>query len=41
MSEESALPDLKIPNTDIQVKPDGYPSLTDGNLKPNMYFSVL
>ena len=29
--EVKNLPDLEIPGTDIKVRPDGYPSLTDGN----------
>ena len=28
--EEKNLSDLEVPDTDIKVKPDGYPSLTDG-----------
>ena len=28
--EVKNLPLLEIPDTDIKVKPDGYPSLTDG-----------
>ena len=35
MAEVASLPNLKVPDTDIEVKPDGYPSLLDGKTKKN------